>query len=615
MHKATLRLFNAIQVPALDLTNLPLVIDRHVENGYVLHPAISRDEDILDAIESIVGISGEKANSAFHKSWAVVRDTPMAVLVVQQIVHYLTTYGFESLGIYSADTVYIPHEHLDVLAIREDIPLVVIEAMTPVNLLNAIVTLGSSGIALSPETLNDIMVIVKQNRYGSAFVESIENRELKSLLYQYYDLAPKQPVEFLRWAITRLTGETLLIKNKDLFDKLASASAGEVDSLMRKAPPNLASIFYRFKPLFLAMRKAADDKRFFNQLRRKAVEQHRPMPRDYLNDVTMHIKHGTLDFGNLGDALDKANSFRKIRLLYALVYRMEPVESIVYRVRNGKAWASSFDAAVYSVKDIMAAYEAVKDSLVLDLSHVTGRTIFIPAYIDYPLPATEKQFTGNFPTGTSVSVPNDMIFGIHWTDTDRRIDLDLALVSAEGKIGWDADYRSDDQAMLFSGDMTAAPLPNGAAELFYVRSGTEPQLITVNYYNHEKDHPVEMRILVTHEVPSNFGMNYVVDVNNILALTPITVSKKQNIIGLVANDKFYFANVSGLGNAISSRVDDKTRQTREYLLHNLRGSISLREILIAAGADVVSKAPDRDYIDLSPAVLDKSTIVNLITGV
>jgi hypothetical protein len=53
----------------------------------------------LDVVESVVGISGEKANAAFHKSWAVVQDAAMEQLVIQQIVHYLTIYAFEALGI------------------------------------------------------------------------------------------------------------------------------------------------------------------------------------------------------------------------------------------------------------------------------------------------------------------------------------------------------------------------------------------------------------------------------------------------------------------------------------------------------------------------------------
>ena len=47
--------------------------------------------------------------------------------------------------------------------------------------------------------------------------------------------------------------------------------------------------------------------------------------------------------------------------------------------------------------------------------------------INYTLPATEKQFIGYFPSGTSISIPKEMIFGIHWENVNtHRIDLDLS---------------------------------------------------------------------------------------------------------------------------------------------------------------------------------------------
>jgi hypothetical protein len=84
-----------------------------------------------------------------------------------------------------------------------------------------------------------------------------------------------------------------------------------------------------------------------------------------------------------------------------------------------------------------------------------------------------------FPSWSYVTVPKDMIFGVHWTDVSNqnsqsrlnhcRIDLDLSLVAENEKFGWDAMYRSGDGDIMFSGDMTSAPAPNGATELFYIK--------------------------------------------------------------------------------------------------------------------------------------------------
>ena len=53
-----------------------------------------------------------------------------------------------------------------------------------------------------------------------------------------------------------------------------------------------------------------------------------------------------------------------------------------------------------------------------------------------------------------------------------RIDLDLSMMNVGGKIGWDGMYRSSHGDVLFSGDVTDAPLPHGASEFFYISKQT-----------------------------------------------------------------------------------------------------------------------------------------------
>lgn len=617
MEKATLRLFNAIQVNSKDNREIPrAVLERTVRHGYVLDPAIKPEDSLLDSIEVIVGLSGEKANASFHKSWSIVQDASMETLVLQQIVHYLTTYGFEQLGIYREDAVYIPRETLELPAIEEDIPLVVIRAMDAQEILAAIVKLGS-GIALAQPTLDDIMSIIEANKYDSGFVENIGNRELKALLYDFYGLVPSDPVEFLRHLVSKLTDESLLIKNDRLIEKIKQANGKFLDALLKDAPDDLASIFFRFKPLFLAMKSISRNKNFFNQLRKKADKLHVPMPEDYLNSVTVQVKRGMLDLDILSKRLEKASIFRKIRLAYALKHRLHASNSIVYKVRNGRGWAAEFDWPEVLQSLTQDALDTVVLSIADDMSrNVNGKTIYIPENVHYALPATEKQFTGNLPNGTSVSVPNDLVVGIHWTNTNKRVDLDLSVIGESGKIGWDADYRSKAKDVLFSGDMTDARAPKGASELFYLREGQgEARILMVNYFNYTEGDEVEAKILAAHEHPGRFGMNYMVDVNNIIASANINITRKQNILGLITpvkgQNRVYFSNVS-VGNSITSYGSEQSAHARIYLVESLVNSLSFREILAMAGAIVVDEKVGKIDVDLSPEHLNKSTIINLI---
>lgn len=627
MIEATLRLFRAVQVSKAERVKtkkFPSVLRDTITSGYVIDPGIPHTEKVLRTIEKIIGLSGRQANAAFHKSWAIVRDTPMETLLIQQLVHYITTYGFEDLGIYSNDTVYVPTEKLAIPGVTEDIPLIVVRALTREEIRKKIITLAGSGIALSQEVLDDLLWIIEENDYDNGIVLGIKNRELKILLYDLFGTAPKDPEEFLRYAVYKLTGETLIIKNEDLIGKLKAADGRLVYRLMRRAPENLASVFFRFKPLFLAMKKASPDKPtvagMFNRLRKRANKLHRPMPEDYLGNVTGRIKHRALDTDILEEELDKANIFRKIRLANALSYRLDRPGSIVYRVRNGKGYASELDLSHGTVKATRSALAQVRESIAEDLyASVNGTTVYIPKYMHYTLPATEKQFTGNFPTGTFIELPGDVIFGIHWCDTDRRIDLDLSVLSESGKVGWDTTYRTSDLTVLFSGDMTSAPKPDGASELFYFNGILkEPRLIYVNFYNFNGD-SVPCSLFVAQHKVDDLHKDYVVNPNDILARAEINITRRQNILGLIypngTKSRVCFAEMS-IGNSITSEECEDAQWTREYMIHSVRSSLKLREILKDAGATIVSKKTkprEIDY-DLSPESLDKTTFMDLLTN-
>lgn len=613
---ALLRLFNAVQVDNKQENSIPQsILERTIKNGYILHPTIRPSDKLLDTIEGAIGISGEKANASFHKSWTIVQETSMEQLVIQQIIHYFTTYGFEQLGIYREDTVYIPREVLELPDIQDSIPLVVIKAMNDQEILDSIVNLGS-GIALAQETLDGILAIVKANQFDSGFVEKIENRELKALLYDYYGLVPSEPVKFLRYLISKLTDESLLIKNDYLIEKIKQSNGKFLDELIKNAPDDLASIFFRFKPLFLAMRSISQNKTFFNRLRKQADKLHKPMPVDYLNSVTAQIKHGELEIEALKQRIEKVSVFRKIRLAYALNFRLNSPDTIVYRVRNGRGWVDEFEWTD-NEGITKQALDIVLASLADDIrKNIEGETIYIPSGVNYALPATEKQFTGHLPIGSYVSVPKDLIVGIHWTNTDKRVDLDLSVIGETGKIGWDSVYRSGDKGVLFSGDVTDAPAPNGATELFYIKRGElESRILMANYYNFRKGDAVQCKILAAQEKPDKFGNNYMVDISNIVSSANIIISKRQNVLGLIVNvkdeNRVYFANVS-IGDSITSFDNEQSTQARKYLVASLVNSIDFREVLGMAGATVVNRKPDGEYINLSPEVLDKTMIVDLI---
>lgn len=623
--KSTLRLFRALPVKYKRKKKASKqLLEETIKRGFVFSPEIVSNytEKELLSLTRNIGLTPEQINSSFHKSWRKIKEASLAQLVIEQLIHYFTTYGFKKLGIYSEESVYIPKESLELPELRDDIQLTVIKGYTTAELKDKLLKMVGSGVALHTDTMQDILEIFEFVGINKRQLKGVKNREVKIALYDRFDLVPEDPTEFLRYAIYKSTGKTLLIKNKATIETIKESNRKGIVKLFRNYQKEyglekLAQIFYRFKPLFLAFKANTSLKKCINKIRKLAKKHHQPMPKDFLNSITAIIGRGErIKHEQLNKALSQVNIFRKIRLAYALKYRTKDVDSILYRIRNGKGFATdfSFNRKEYAKRIL----DFVLMSVTKDLKGtVKGKKIFIPEGITYSLPATEKQFTGYLPSGTYITIPKDMIFGIHWDNAGGYgIDLDLSLISpTSGKIGWDRSHRTDDRSILFSGDMTDAA--NGATELFYVRRQKKgAYIMLVNFYSYKADVDVPYQIIVAQEQASNFGNNYMINPNNIKARTFSKINTKQKILGLFVTTtdecRFYFAETN-IGLDITSSDNAYTEHSRKYLFKFYEHSISLNAILEKAGAKLVKHKVNCD-IDLSPETLEKDTILSLLSN-
>lgn len=626
---STIRLFKALPIQAgeynLDIEKRKAIDEKTIKKGFIFAPEVlaqhSNHDHLIDLVNQAYGRSSEELNATFHKSFAKVRDASIEQLAYEQMIHYLTTYGAERLGVYSEESVYIPAEALDAPELSEGIRVVVIRGLTKEEIKVELMKLLTSGVALHENTLTDAIDVASFVKISVDEIEEIKNKEIKSALYDYFGVIPDRPIEFLRYVVYRATEKSLLIKNKALVEQIKARNNTDITRYFdiyeeEFGLQRLAEIFYRYKPLFLAFRTNTKLKKTINKIRRLAVANHKPMKADILNDVTGLLKKRTpIDPVEFSKALRDANTFRKIRLAYALKFRTTDADSILYRVRNGKSYAKEFKFDNKESADII--YHAILNSIIEDIRpNVEGKKIFIPAGLKYGLPATEKQFTGNLPTGTYVEIIEDMVAGVHWTNVPQhRIDLDLSISNNLGKIGWDASYRDNSQDIQFSGDITDAPAPKGASELFHV-GGTARGAwsMNLNYYNYRDGVDVPFKIIVAQESRENISKNHTVDPNKIVALSNSIIDVKQKTLGIIVADekssKFYFAEAE-FQKGISSRHTQAAEQARKYLLNYYTDSIVLNDILVLAGAELVDSPVDAD-IDLSPEAIDKTTILSLI---
>ena len=94
MEKEILRLFKGFLGEKSNAVN-----EKGLKYGLLI-PSTANEAVVDNAIE-LYGKDGKKWNQTFHKDFEIVRNAPIEDLIAQQLIHYITTYGFESLGMYS----------------------------------------------------------------------------------------------------------------------------------------------------------------------------------------------------------------------------------------------------------------------------------------------------------------------------------------------------------------------------------------------------------------------------------------------------------------------------------------------------------------------------------
>ena len=99
------------------------------------------------------------------------------------------------------------------------------------------------------------------------------NKETKIMLYDYMNIVPENPTEFLRYIIFKATDNALLIKNETTIEKIKESKNLDVTGLFRRYKEQhglerLATIFHRFKPLFLAFKTNSQLSRYINKTRK-----------------------------------------------------------------------------------------------------------------------------------------------------------------------------------------------------------------------------------------------------------------------------------------------------------------------------------------------------------
>lgn len=625
--KAVINLFKSVPT-VQNVSDVEFSNEENITKGFFITESAFKacpiDEEILKFIEEKFGYNIFELNQGFYKSFQTVTELTPQKILANKLLHYMSTYGFEDLGIFSHDTVFIPNDALELPADSKPVKLTIINSITYEEIKSRAEKMIMSGIALSDETLENLTTIIKYLDM-KLDVDAVPNKEFRVRLCELLNILPKNPVEFLRYMIYLSNGSTLLIKSPETIWSVKNSAFDcdkfFMDYIATNGIEKLAEIFHRYKPLWLAFKH---NSKFMaatvNKMRKLADKYHKPLTPKLLDTVTSSQK---INVDELKRELEKVPVFKRISLANAIFFRVAAPESIAYMIRNGKVFAEEYDKKFkLNYQTLLTVVESIVEVV---RPNVEGKKIYLPENLTYAAPISEKKFIGEIPYGSAYNFGSQsVIVGVHWFNLrDERVDLDLHLNSTKRSIGWNNDFSRENfvdtksATVIFSGDMTDAPIDKGGAtEAYFVGESVKDEMLMVNlnrYTYHEENIP--FKLILGDVADGKIDRNYLIDSHEISFCLPSKIESGEMFIGFLNSDengnkKFYFT-AAETSRRIVARCDENALRTISALQTSLESCLKLKDILKDAGA-IFEKADDEEWdINLDPQVVTKDTFLNL----
>ena len=561
------------------------------------------------------------AIQTFHKSWEKVANEDYVTLLAEQIAHYFSTYGLEAEGYRALPLVPVEELIADPNArpsFKSFRPVLVMSSIGAQKVIDT--TLRSTK---APHRMK--MKYYEEYVKNTTLTDSdIASFELRIMWYKHNNTVPQNGQDFIRYALYTLTGATLIIKNNRTITSLKRAIQHNCDvayGLLSKANPfECAKVFHRFKPFFLAFKQEERCKFLVNRIRRLAETYHQP-----LSDVSIQNFSKLCNEGRITECRDllQNTSMRNLIKLYnfysdrVLMNKNDNISA--FNIRNGKIHIEE-DCKIGVPSSIRLAFVNAMRAKANNI--YKDKIFYIPDYIIYTAPTTEKQFLGAIPNGTIVCGPQNKAFSaaICWDNyKGRRTDLDLHMVGVDRSYGWNSLYRDNDEnAVLYSGDMTDATY--GAAEAFYFKPNGRDFVLTANNFTGEIGVPFKFFISESKPVQRNWRYTPTppIDVESaIFPPIPLNFPDPNGCtLGMFIGSDFVFYN----GSLDMGRVPDRSRYPDfiKAMKRKFNGMMSLHTYLSICGARVVSdlslltEEEQKKVIDLSPENLTTETLMNLV---
>lgn len=581
--------------------------------GYWIHPNAANEYTEAFLKTKIVDY-----NSTFYKTFNDVVSKTRFELLCDQLLHYITTYGTD----FNCGNGYVPNDGgINIESTFKNYKVII--GCTVDEMLEKCASLVYSGIALNQTTMKTVMDFIIETNKNFINVDNIKNREALVYFCAHTGILPNDPISLFRYIIYIVTGETVIIKNDRLIEMISfNSTKFDFSKLNESQMIGLASIFNRFKPLFLAFKhnKATwyttdknsetvkintTNKSCINKLRKMSKKYHKPMVKSDINSII----NTEYSINEIKRIISNVNSFKLISLINICREIMSNGKYVMYNIRNGKTFFTEANTQYNT------AYIRMLNTVLMDeiRNRMADKTCYVkyPTNINIAAPTSEKNFIGNIPFGSNFEINENNYIGIYWRNEWGARDFDLSFTGMNGiHYGWNSGYYSQERDVIYSGDMTNAE-PE-AAEYFYFNKNTINGIFSVNRFNGEQNSQYRL-VYGADSNPTNFGRGYIFDPSTLLFETDIISDNPMQNIGLVLNGKFYITNRTvGQGTVGSVYVTYKDNIIGA-LNSKLSNCISINELLEYCGfVDITTvEDPDENIDVIDFRNIDKQTLINL----
>lgn len=564
MEKKVFEIFGKVLISNKTKVNYVEINNIAIKRGFLVPKELC-----YEWLEILLADLPESYNSTFYKSWTSVKEKSRLELLLDQMIHYMSTYGTN----YQGET-WVPEELESIDFPRQE--LKVLEGITYDELVPKVQSIAYGNVAVK----EDMIQFLEQFK-NELDIDKIKIRQLKyRLIDENYQFKDGQ--ECLNYILYHYFQIPLLIKNIEVLSMIKChycyGYESKLSKIIKTNEKILSSVFLRNKDVFLTIKSLSRILHNpINRLRKLAKTNHKPITNWWLK-------------------LDQLTSARRIEMfnnasLYKLVqvYNAYNNPTGFYIIRNGNGWYKDSYTKKHPAIVTHELLHAISGRI---KKLAAGRKFYLPKGIDLAMPMSEKNFIGDIPIGSTIDcADNNTMVGIYWRNEWGVHDLDLHAKTTTGiEIGWNRSYYDNGQNIIFSGDMTNAD-PE-ATEIIWFKKKPEDCIISVNEYNGNSKY--KLRFFVAQEKATKFERSYMVNPNSVIYDTEMEVENKPQLtLGFIKDSKFVFHSCSVGKGRVPSGIE---RNILEHLVQ--MNYLKIKNIFELAGVEIVD-SPDEDTVSLT----------------